>query len=91
MRSGRRQTGGDSGNSRSDCSNTTIPKVNNSRPLAMSLACAVRGLGVVEVSIVTHRLQAARIGRKLSHVKSNAKGKKAIIIQRTLGVEKLTE
>ena len=35
----------------------------------MSLACAVRGVGLVEISIVTHRLQAARIGRKLSHVK----------------------
>ena len=49
---------------------TTIPHMNNSRPLAMSLACAVRGVGLVAISIVTHRLQAARIGRKLfSHVK----------------------
>ena len=67
-------------NSRSDCSSTTLSKVNNSRSLAMSLACAVRGLGVVEDSIVTHRLQAACSGRKLSHVsKSNAKGKAIII------------
>lgn len=51
--------------SRSDCSSTTISEVNNSRLLAMSLASAVRGLGVVEVSIVTHRLQAACFGRKL--------------------------
>lgn len=49
----------------------------------MSLSCAdaVRGIGVVEISIVTHRLQAACIGRKLSLVKSNAKGKAIIIIQ----------
>ncbi len=66
------------GNSRSDCSTTTLCNGNNSSPLAMSLASAVRGVRVV--SIVTHRLQAACIGRKLSHVKSNAKGK-AIIIQ----------
>ncbi len=66
------------GNSRSDCSTTTLCNKNNSSPLAMSLASAVRGVCVVP--IVTHRLQAACIGRKLSHVKSNAKGK-AIIIQ----------
>ena len=47
----------------------------------MSLPCAVRGVGLVEISIVTHRLQAARIGRKLLHVKfTNAKGKAAVII-----------
>ncbi len=66
------------GNSRSDCSTTTLCNGKNSSPLAMSLASAVRSVRVV--SIVTHRLQAACIGRKLSHVKSNAKGK-AIIIQ----------
>lgn len=69
--------------------------------LALSLACAVCGLGVVEVPIVTHRLEAARIGRKSFHtVKSNAEGKALtieiiiimiMIIIQILRVERLTE
>lgn len=60
---------------------TTISEVNKSRMLALSLACAVRGLGVVAVPIVTHRLEgSSHRAQKLSQVKSNAEGKATTMI-----------
>ena len=84
--------GGNSGNRRSDCS-STISDVNNSSLLALSLACAVRGLDVVDVSIVTHRLQAACIGRnQIKRPRKRNKNKKDNNNNtETLGVERLTE